>query len=224
MEPKQQKDSLAFVAAPETSLDTAILRPVEDPHQPNGGLAMLAGNMGRAVIKISAVDPVHHQITAPAAVFDNEADVKAAFGKGQLDRDIAVIVRNQGPMANGMPELHSLTPILGTLQDKGHKVMLITDGRMSGASGRVPAAIHVTPEAMSGGGIGRIRDGDKTRSRWMQQRAAYLLMQTLTPERPQQHQLQPAHSGGSFLLICVIMRHRLNRAAGSTCYGDIHDD
>ena len=160
VEPKQQKDSLAFVAAPETSLDTAILRPVEDPHQPNGGLAMLAGNVGRAVIKVSAVDPAHHQITAPAAVFDNEADVKTAFGKGQLDRDIAVIVRNQGPMANGMPELHSLTPILGTLQDKGYKVMLITDGRMSGASGRVPAAIHVTPEAMSGGGIGRIRDGD----------------------------------------------------------------
>ena len=160
VEPKHHKDGLAFVAAPETSLDTAILRPVADPHQPNGGLAMLAGNMGRAVIKISAVDPVHHHITAAAAVFDNEADVKAAFGRGELDRDIAVVVRNQGPMANGMPELHSLTPILGTLQDKGHKVMLITDGRMSGASGRVPAAIHVTPEAMSGGGIGRIKDGD----------------------------------------------------------------
>ena len=160
VEPKHHKDGLAFVAAPETSLDTAILRPVADPHQPNGGLTMLAGNMGRAVIKISAVDPAHHHITAAAAVFDNEADVKAAFGRGELDRDIAVVVRNQGPMANGMPELHSLTPILGTLQDKGHKVMLITDGRMSGASGRVPAAIHVTPEAMSGGGIGRIKDGD----------------------------------------------------------------
>ena len=160
VEPKHHKDGLAFVAAPETSLDTAILRPVADPHQPNGGLAMLAGNMGRAVIKISAVDPAHHHITAAAAVFDNETDVKTAFAEGLLDRDIAVVVRNQGPQANGMPELHSLTPILGTLQDKGHKVMLITDGRMSGASGRVPAAIHVTPEAMSGGGIGRIRDGD----------------------------------------------------------------
>ena len=160
VEPKFRASGVAFVPAPKASLDTQVLRPVETPHQPNGGLAMLAGNLGRAVIKVSAVDPAHHRITAPAAVFDNEADVKTAFSDGQLNRDVAVVVRNQGPKANGMPELHSLTPILGTLQDHGHKIMLITDGRMSGASGRVPAAIHVTPEAMSGGAIGRIVDGD----------------------------------------------------------------
>lgn len=160
VEPTLTTDGVIFRPAPEASLDTTILRPVADPHQANGGLAMLAGNIGRAVIKVSAVDPAHHTITAPAAVFDHEADVKAAIASGQLDHDVAVVVRNQGPQANGMPELHSLTPMLSNLQDQGFSVMLITDGRMSGASGRVPAAIHVTPEAVNGGAIGRIRDGD----------------------------------------------------------------
>ncbi|XDZ66573.1 phosphogluconate dehydratase [Alphaproteobacteria bacterium LSUCC0684] len=160
VEPKLGESGVIFTPAPKTSLDHDILRPVANPHHPNGGLAMLSGNLGRAVIKISAVDPAHHRITAPAAVFDHETEVKAAFAEGRLNRDLAVVVRNQGPQANGMPELHSLTPILGNLQDQGHAVMLITDGRMSGASGRVPAAIHVTPEAINGGAIGRIRDGD----------------------------------------------------------------
>ena len=160
VEPTLTTDGVVFRPAPEASLDTTILRPVADPHQANGGLAMLAGNIGRAVIKVSAVDPAHHTIMAPAAVFDHEADVKAAIASGQLDHDVAVVVRNQGPQANGMPELHSLTPMLSNLQDQGFSVMLITDGRMSGASGRVPAAIHVTPEAVNGGAIGRIRDGD----------------------------------------------------------------
>jgi len=159
-EPKLADNGLVFVPAPEASLDREILRSVADPHHPNGGLAMLSGNLGRAVIKVSAVDPAHHRISAPAAVFTTEADVKNAFAEGKLNRDVAVVLRNQGPQANGMPELHSLTPLLSTLQDQGHAVMLITDGRMSGASGRVPAAIHVTPEAINGGPIGKIEDGD----------------------------------------------------------------
>ena len=122
-----------------------------------------------------------------------------------------------------MPELHSLTPILGTLQDKGHKVMLITDGRMSGASGRVPAAIHVTPEAMSGGGIGRIRDGDMITLDATTGRLS--VNATFNAREPQRHQQWLPHSGGSaFADMKEIMRHRLNKAAGSTCYGDIHDD
>jgi phosphogluconate dehydratase len=160
VEPKLGANGVDFALAPETSLDMDILRPLAEPHQPNGGLAILSGNLGRAVIKISAVDPTYHRITAPAAVFDNEADVKAAFTQGRLNGDVAVVVRLQGPQANGMPELHSLTPILTSLQEEGHAVMLITDGRMSGASGRVPAALHVTPEAVNGGAIGAIRDGD----------------------------------------------------------------
>ena len=160
VEPKLTDQGVDFRPAATTSLDHDILRPVSAPHQENGGLVMLSGQLGRAVIKISAVDPQHQTITAPAAVFDHEADVKAAFAKGALNRDVAVVVRNQGPQANGMPELHSLTPVLSNLQDQGFAVMLITDGRMSGASGRVPAAIHVTPEAMNGGAIGQIQDGD----------------------------------------------------------------
>ena len=160
VEPKLTDQGVAFSPAPQVSLDQEILRPVSTPHQENGGLVMLAGNLGRAVIKVSAVDAAHHHITAPAVVFDHEADVKSAFANGKLNRDVAVVVRNQGPRANGMPELHSLTPILSNLQDQGYAVMLITDGRMSGASGRVPAAIHLTPEAMDGGAIGQIQDGD----------------------------------------------------------------
>ena len=160
VEPKLTDHGVEFRPAPDVSLDHDILRPVATPHQENGGLVMLSGNLGRAVIKVSAVDAQHQKITAPALVFDREADVKAAFAKGELNRDVAVVVRNQGPRANGMPELHSLTPVLSNLQDQGHAVMLITDGRMSGASGRVPAAIHLTPEAMDGGPIGQIQDGD----------------------------------------------------------------
>ena len=160
VEPKLGAHGVEFIMAPETSLDMDILRPLTQPHQPNGGLGILSGNLGRAVIKLSAVDPRHHRITAPAAVFDSEAEVKTAFNDGRLDGDVAVVVRFQGPQANGMPELHSLTPMLSNLQQRGHAVMLITDGRMSGASGRVPAALHVTPEAINGGAIGAIRDGD----------------------------------------------------------------
>ena len=121
---------------------------------------MLKGNLGRAVMKISAVDASRHVITAPAAIFETEAQVKAAFEAGSLARDVIVVVRGQGPAATGMPELHSLTPILSILQDQGFAVALVTDGRMSGASGKVPSAIHVTPEAALGGPLSQLKDGD----------------------------------------------------------------
>ena len=121
---------------------------------------MLDGNLGRSVIKLSAVASGHRNVTAPAVVFDSQHDLEARFKSGDLDRDCVVVVRYQGPTANGMPELHKLTPFLGVLQDKGFKVALVTDGRMSGASGKVPAAIHLCPEAAQGGLIGKIQDGD----------------------------------------------------------------
>ncbi len=146
---------------PEASLDTTVLRAVDDPFSPDGGLRVLHGELGTAVIKTSAVKPEHQVVTAPAVVFDDQADFLAAFAAGALDgRDLVAVVRYQGPAANGMPELHKLTPALGVLQDRGHAVAIVTDGRMSGASGKVPAAIHVTPEAALGGPLARVRDGD----------------------------------------------------------------
>jgi len=147
----------------ETSLNDRILRPASDPFQPTGGLKRLTGSMGTAVIKVSAVAPEHQVVEAPARVFSDQDAVKSAFKAGELTGDMVVVVRFQGPRANGMPELHSLTPLLSILQGKGHKVALVTDGRMSGASGKVPAAIHVSPEAVDGGPIARVRDGDLVR-------------------------------------------------------------
>ena len=159
-EPMLVDNGLDWRPAQTKSLDTNILRYSDDPHAANGGLKMLSGNLGRAVMKISAVAKERHVITAPAMIFETEAEVKAAFEDGNLNRDVIVVVRGQGPAATGMPELHSLTPLLSILQDNGHKVALLTDGRMSGASGKVPSAIHVTPEAALGGPIGQLRDGD----------------------------------------------------------------
>jgi phosphogluconate dehydratase len=144
-------------------LDREILRPVDDPFQAEGGIRLLSGNLGRAVMKTSAVKPQHLVIEAPAIVFDDQDELIAAFKRGELDRDFVAVVRGQGPRANGMPELHNLTPSLGVLLDRGHQVALVTDGRMSGASGKVPAAIHVTPEAECGGPIGKLRTGDLVR-------------------------------------------------------------
>ncbi|GAB4013829.1 phosphogluconate dehydratase [Nocardioides ultimimeridianus] len=143
------------------SLDLDVLRPATDPFDNDGGLKVLTGDLGTAVIKTSAVAPQHRVVRAPAVVFDDQADFLSAFDRGELDgRDLVAVVRYQGPAANGMPELHKLTPALGVLQDRGHRVAIVTDGRMSGASGKVPAAIHVTPEAAAGGPLSRVRDGD----------------------------------------------------------------
>ncbi|MEJ8848495.1 phosphogluconate dehydratase [Variovorax rhizosphaerae] len=140
--------------------DTSVLSPASAPFSSDGGLKLLGGNLGRAVIKTSAVKPEHRVVQAPARVFDTQEAVMAAFDRGELHCDFVAVVRFQGPRANGMPELHKLTPLLGVLQDQGFRVALVTDGRMSGASGKVPAAIHVTPECLAGGPLARVRDGD----------------------------------------------------------------
>lgn len=161
--PKLEGDAIAWDAPPIQSGNEAILRTVADPFSADGGLRLLAGNLGRCVMKTSAVDPSCWTIEAPVRVFADQNEVLDAFKSGELDRDVVVVVRFQGPRANGMPELHKLTPPLGVLQDKGYKVALLTDGRMSGASGKVPAAIHLSPEALGGGPIGKLRDGDVVR-------------------------------------------------------------
>lgn len=162
-EPFLDGEALAFRPAPAVSGDPAVLAPVSEPFQPDGGMRLVQGNLGRATFKTSAVDQVRWTVEAPARVFDNQDAVLAAFKAGELDRDVVVVMRFQGPRANGMPELHKLTPPLGVLQDKGFKVALVTDGRMSGASGKVPAAIHVTPEALGGGALSKVQDGDVIR-------------------------------------------------------------
>ena len=148
---------------PGASRDESVLRPASAPFSATGGLKLLQGNLGRSVIKISAVPEAAHVIEAPARVFDSQEALQDAFQAGELDRDVVCVVRWQGPQANGMPELHKLTPPLAVLQGKGFKVALVTDGRMSGASGKVPAAIHVSPEAASGGPLARVQDGDLIR-------------------------------------------------------------
>jgi phosphogluconate dehydratase len=159
-QPFLQESTLSWRATPARSGDAAVLAPAAAPFSADGGLKLLAGNLGRAVIKTSAVKPEHRVVQAPAIVFQTQEAMMAAFDRGELQRDFVAIVRFQGPRANGMPELHKLTPLLGVLQDQGFHVALATDGRMSGASGKVPAAIHVTPECLAGGPLGKVRSGD----------------------------------------------------------------
>ncbi|WP_017572852.1 phosphogluconate dehydratase [Nocardiopsis halotolerans] len=161
--PRLEGGELTWVDGPKESGDTSVLRGVDDPFATDGGLRMLSGNLGRAVIKVSAVAPERHVVEAPARVFGDQAELLEAFTAGELTGDFVAVVRFQGPRANGMPELHKLTPQLGVLQDRGQKVALVTDGRMSGASGKVPAAIHVSPEAEAGGALAYVRDGDPIR-------------------------------------------------------------
>ncbi len=162
-EPKMNGDALVFEEAPENSADDKMLRPVSNPFQPDGGMKLLQGNLGRSTMKISAVDKSRRTIEAPARIFHDQNDVVTAFKAGELDQDTVVVCRFQGPAANGMPELHKLTASLGVLQDRGHKIAFVTDGRMSGASGKVPAAIHISPEAYHGGPLAKLRDGDIVR-------------------------------------------------------------
>jgi phosphogluconate dehydratase len=161
-EPWLDGDELAW-RDPGLSGDETILRGATAPFAPEGGMRLVEGNLGRACFKTSAVDAKRWTIEAPARVFDDQRSVADAFAAGELDRDVVVVVRFQGPQANGMPELHKLTPVLGVLQDRGYHVALVTDGRMSGASGKVPAAIHCTPEALGGGPLAYLQDGDVVR-------------------------------------------------------------
>ncbi len=160
-EPRLSGGEVTWEEGPKASLDLDVLRPADVPFAADGGLKVLTGRLGTGVIKTSAVRSEHRAVTAPAIVFDDQGDFLTAFGAGELDaRDFVAVIRYQGPAANGMPELHKLTPALGVLQDRGQRVAVVTDGRMSGASGKVPAAIHVTPEAAVGGPLSRVRDGD----------------------------------------------------------------
>ena len=161
-EPVLEDEALQWRDVP-ASRDESILRPVSNAFSPDGGMRLLAGNLGRCVMKVSAVDKERWTVEAPAAIFHDQDDVLRAFKAGDLERDVVVVMRFQGPRANGMPELHKLTPALGVLQDRGFRVALLTDGRMSGASGKVPAAIHLSPEALGGGPIAKLRDGDMVR-------------------------------------------------------------
>src|SRR6056297_2508852 len=162
-EPRLKDGGLVWQDGAGESQNDRILRSASDPFQRAGGLVELNGNLGRGVMKVSAVAPERHVIEAPAAIFHDQPSVREAFRAGHLNRDVVVVVRFQGPRANGMPELHALTPILAVLQDRGHKVALVTDGRMSGASGKVPSAIHLSPEALDGGLIAKLQDGDLIR-------------------------------------------------------------
>jgi phosphogluconate dehydratase len=159
-EPFLDDGALVWREGPTASLAPDILRPVGDPFDAEGGIRIVSGPLGRAVIKTSAVRPENLVVEAPAVCFEDQDQLLAAFRRGELDRDFVAVVRRQGPRAIGMPELHSLTPTLSALLDRGRKVALVTDGRMSGASGKVMAAIHLTPEAAAGGPIGKVRDGD----------------------------------------------------------------
>ncbi|RJP72487.1 MAG: phosphogluconate dehydratase [Comamonadaceae bacterium] len=159
-EPWLDNGQLAWRPVPEQSGDLSVVRPVAEPFSADGGLRLLQGNLGRSIVKVSAVKPEHRVVRAQAVVVSDQQDLLALFNAGQLERDLIAVVRYQGPRANGMPELHKLTPPLAVLQDKGFKVALVTDGRMSGASGKVPAAIHLSPEALADGPIARVRDGD----------------------------------------------------------------
>ena len=159
-EPKLTPTGLEFQPATTQSQNEKILRPARDPFQPSGGLKQLSGNLGQGMIKTSAVAPERHVIEAPVRVFHTQEAVKEAFKNNEITTDTIVVVRFQGPMANGMPELHGLTPTLAVLQDRGLRIALVTDGRMSGASGKVPAAIHLSPEAAAGGPIAKLQDGD----------------------------------------------------------------
>jgi phosphogluconate dehydratase len=161
--PQGDGDSVTWVDLPEGSADASVVRTAREPFSATGGLALLTGNLGRAVIKVSAVPVDRHVIEAPAVVFDTQDQLLAAFKAGELERDLVAVVRFQGPRADGMPELHKLTPPLAVLQGRGFKVALVTDGRMSGASGKVPAAIHVSPETLAGGPLGKLRGGDMVR-------------------------------------------------------------
>lgn len=159
-EPKLEGDELVWKDQVAASRWPEVLAPVRDPFDPEGGMRQIRGNLGRGIVKISAIKPEHRYVKAPCRVFSDQERFKLAFDAGELNRDVVAVVRFQGPKACGMPELHQLTPYLGVLQDRGYKVALVTDGRMSGASGKVPAAIHMSPEALSGGPLARLRDGD----------------------------------------------------------------
>ena len=202
------------------SLDDSIVRPVSHAFSPNGGLKLLQGNLGRAVIKVSAVPEANHIIEAPAMVFSEQAQVIAAFERGELNRDCVVVLTYQGPRANGMPELHQLTPQLSVLQNQGYKVALVTDGRISGASGKVPAAIHLTPEALLGGNIAKIQNGDMLRLNAITGELSVLLdIETLQMRPVNPPDLSPHHHTVGRRLFAGMRSLSSSAEAGAMAFG-----
>jgi phosphogluconate dehydratase len=197
-----------------------VVRPASSPFSASGGLKLLQGNLGRSVIKISAVPEALHVIEASARVFSSQDELHAAFKAGELDRDVVCVVRWQGPQANGMPELHKLTPPLAVLQGKGFKVALVTDGRMSGASGKVPAAIHVSPEAAAGGPLAKVQDGDVIRLDGIAGTLQVLVSDTewaARPLAPIPPELRAANGAGMGRELFVNMRRNALKAEEGAC-------
>lgn len=203
--PKLKDEVLIWESAPPAPNDTRMLRPASDPFNPDGGMRLVQGNLGRATFKTSAVDPSRWTIEAPARIFADQDAVLKAFKADELNCDVAVVVRFHGPRANGMPELHKLTPALSVLQDRGFRVALITDGRMSGASGKVPAAIHVTPEAFGGGPLAKLRDGDVVRL--CAKRGELTVLVGETEWEVRNHAIAPMPALGTGRELFALMRH-----------------
>ncbi|MDS1142180.1 phosphogluconate dehydratase [Pusillimonas sp. SM2304] len=217
-EPFLDGGKLAWRPAGPVSLDTAVIRPASDPFSPDGGLKLLQGNLGRAVIKVSAVKAEHRSIEAPALVFNSQEDLLAAYNRGELARDFIAVVRYQGPQANGMPELHKLTPALSVLQDQGFKVALLTDGRMSGASGKVPAAIHASPEALAGGPLAYLQDGDLLRLDAHTGELAVLAADGWQQRRPAPADIQAHQTGFGRELFASFRLHAGMAESGATTF------
>ncbi|MEX0350385.1 MAG: phosphogluconate dehydratase [Paracoccaceae bacterium] len=218
-EPKLIDGALVWQDGAGTSLNDKILRPAADPFQDTGGLSRLSGSLGTGVMKVSAVAPEHRIVEAPVRVFDDQEQVKAAFKAGEFTGDVIVVVRFQGPKANGMPELHSLTPVLSILQGRGQKVALVTDGRMSGASGKVPAAIHVCPEALDGGPIARLQDGDLVRVDAVSGDLE-ILTEGVMDREPVQADLSGNEFGTGREMFALFRRNVSRADAGATVFGD----
>ena len=209
LKPVIEDDGLAWID-PGPSKDETIVRPASNPFSSEGGFRILTGNLGRACIKVSAVERDRWTIEAPARVFEDQASVQAAFKAGELDRDVVVVVRFQGPRANGMPELHKLTPPLGVLQNRGFRVALVTDGRMSGASGKVPCAIHASPEALGDGPLAKVRDGDIIRVCAESGQLEALVAPAEWASRD--HVAAPAWASGTGRELFAMFRHGANEA------------
>lgn len=217
-EPHVESGRLGWQPAREQSLDEEVLRPVSNPFDVEGGLRLVDGNIGRAIVKVSAVSEEHYKIKAAARVFYSQDELKDAFNKGELEQDVVVVLPYQGPGANGMPELHKLTPYLGVLQNRGHKVAMLTDGRMSGASGKVLAAIQVTPEALAGGAIGKIRDGDMIS---LDSEAGVLSIETeddFEARAPAQADVSAGHAGMGRELFSVFRKSVSGAEAGASIF------
>ncbi|MDP5220494.1 phosphogluconate dehydratase [Ruegeria sp. 2205SS24-7] len=218
-EPKLIDGALVWQDGAGTSLNEKILRPAADPFQGTGGLSRLTGSLGTGVMKVSAVAPEHRIVEAPARIFNDQEEVKAAFKAGEFTGDVVVVVRFQGPRANGMPELHSLTPVLSILQGRGQKVALVTDGRMSGASGKVPAAIHVCPEALDGGPISQLQDGDLIRVDAVSGDLE-ILTEGVLDRDPVQADLSGNEFGTGREMFALFRRNVSRADAGATVFGD----